>query len=142
MKKFNFKFVLLASVMMLVLGACSDSNSDEPQSTEPGIFKNLKKCPVTGAYKGEILELSYPDNDGFDGVWCYVTEAPNDAVSKKAPCVSSYIFFKRSDFEGIDLPVGKIITFYILEYEIDTYHLHNWLLFKIDNYYNCIIKPI
>lgn len=141
MKNLNLKYVLLLSVMMLA-GACSDSKNDEPQQTETGVFKNLKKCPVDGAYTGEILELSYPDNDGYDGVWCYVTEAPKDAVSQKAPCAESYIFFKRSDFEGIDLPVGKIIAFHILEYEIDTYRFHNWLLFKNNYYYNCIIKPL
>ena len=129
-------------VLLLVSGACSDSENDEPQPTEPGIFMNLKKCPVAGAYKGEILDLSYPDNNGYDGIWCYVTDAPQDAASKKAPCLGSYIFFEKSDFEGIVLPVGKTISFRILRYEIDNYHYHNWLLFKYYYYYNCKVKPL
>ena len=144
MKEISFKFVLLALVMMLVLGACSDSNNDEPQSTEPGIFKNLNKCPVNGAYTGEILEGSNPEeDDGYDGVWCQIKEAPKGAWSKKAPDVRSYIFFKRSDFEGVDLPVGKRISFRILKYEIDTFHFHIILAdMPPYNYFNCIVKPL
>lgn len=142
-KKLNLKFVLLMLVMMFILGACYDSKNDEPQQTETGVFKNLKKCPVTDAYKGEILDLSYPDNDGYDGVWCQIKAAPNNAWSKGAPDVRSYIFFERSNFEGIELPVGKTIAFRILKYEVDTYRFH--IIFTdmpAYNYFNCRVKPI
>lgn len=143
MKKFYVNSFLLLSVMMFVSGACSDNTQDEPEQTEQGVYKNLKKCPVDGAYKGEILDLSYPDNDGYDGVWCQIKEAPNNAWSKGAPDVRSYIFFERSNFEGIELPVGKTITFRILKYEIDTYRFH--IIFTdmpAYNYFNCIVKPL
>lgn len=143
MKKFYVYLFMLMSAMMLSSGACSSNAEDEPEQTEPGVFNNLKKCPVDGIYKGEILDLSYPDNDGYDGVWCQIKAAPNNAWSKGAPDVRSYIFFERSDYDGIELPVGKTIAFRILKYEVDTYRFHVILAdMPPYNYFNCRVKPI
>ena len=143
MKKFYVYLFLLMSVMMLTSGACSSNAEDEPEQTESGVFNNLKKCPVTGAYKGEILDLSNPDISGYDGVWCQIKEAPKNAWSEGAPDVRSYIFFKRSDFEGIELSVGETIAFRILKFEIDTYRGHIILAdMPPYNYFNCVIKPL
>ena len=144
MKKFYVYLFMLMSAIMLSSGACSNNAEDEPEQTEPGIFNNLKKCPVDGVYVGEIVDGSNPDLDGgYDGVWCQIKEAPKGAWSKKAPDVRSYVFFKRSDFEGADLLYGKPISFRILKYEKDTFRFHVILAnMPPYNYFNCIVKPM
>lgn len=107
------KYITILLIALASLIACH--NYDEPDGAE--LFQDLLECPTDGIYNGIICANSTDDDTG---VWCEITRIPEDAASKNAPGLHSFIYFKRDGINESCIKDGMSIRFRILEYKIDS----------------------
>lgn len=109
----NKKLIFLL-LSLLAMTACHDE--DEPDMDK--YFQNLDSCPALGVYQGIISNMPALTDKSFPdvGVWCEITNAPDDAYEKDAPAARCNIYFKRSDFPNNNLEIGDRVKFRILKF--------------------------
>ena len=114
---------LLSVVMIIILASCSKEeplSADELFWQEYGVFENLTHCQTHDYYTAVVTDesLAYTEK----GVWCKIVKVPKivefcerEQLPLSAPLIDSYIYFKRSDFDGQPLNIGDTIELVISE---------------------------